>query len=147
MRNGPSEFAGRGLAQVFRALKTVRPVRPIHPHGVGLAGTLERHQCPVPSGIAWIGTPGTDAVQARLSRSAGLPPVFPDILGLALRVPAGSGHFDVLLSSTGMSRPGRFLLTARKTASAAAFTTVMPYRGAQGPVLLAARTVAAVPAL
>jgi len=142
MRHTASTLAGGGLQQVIRALKTVRPVRPVHPHGVALAGSLERLPAQGPdSGIAWLDTPGTDRVQARLSRAAGLPPALPDVLGLALRVPAGSGWSDLLLASTGLSRPGRFVLLPHQDLSSAALTTMMPYRGSRGPVLLAARTV------
>lgn len=141
MRHTASTIAGRGLQQVFRALKTVRPERPIHPQGVGLAGSLERLPTMAPdSGIAWLGEPGTDQVQARLSRAVGLPPACPDVLGLALRVSAGSGYFDLLLASTGLSRPGRFVLIPHQDLSSGALTTLMPYRGSRGPVQLAART-------
>jgi hypothetical protein len=141
MRHTASTIAGRGFQQVFRALKTVRPARPIHPHGVGLTGSLERLPMMAPdSGIAWLGTPGTDQVQARLSRAIGLPPALPDVLGLALRVSTGSGYFDLLLASTGLSRPGRFVLIPHRDLASGALTTLMPYRGSRGPVQLAART-------
>lgn len=122
-------------------VKALRPVRPIHPKGVSLAGALERPPMLAPdSGISWLGTPGTDPVQARLSRSVGLPPAFPDVLGLALRVSVGTSYFDVLLASTGLSRPGRLVLILRRDVSAGGLTTLMPYRGGRGPVQLAART-------
>jgi hypothetical protein len=82
-------------------------------------------------------------VAARLSRSLGLPGRCPDILGLALRF-ANDGTFsDVLLASTGASRAGRFALTLRRNAAAGVFSSLMPYKTASGPLLLAARTVSA----
>ncbi|WP_049822464.1 hypothetical protein, partial [Arthrobacter sp. H41] len=47
---------------------------------------------------------------------------------------------DVLLSSTGWSRLGRFVLSPRLRADRAPLTTIIPYRGAEGPVLIGART-------
>ena len=42
MAHALGRLAGRGLGQIFRAVKTVRPQRPIHPDGVSLTGRLER---------------------------------------------------------------------------------------------------------
>lgn len=152
--------AGQAFAVLFRLLKIARPDRPIHPEGLGLAGTLARTGNPAgPSGIDWLDTAGTDQVVARFSRSLGLPQALPDILGLALRVspsrgadakgadPGGTdsrdtaaGPADVLFASTGWGLPGRFLLMPRLDVAGAAMTTLMPYRGRNGPVLLGLRT-------
>lgn len=131
--------AGRGFALLFRGIKALRPQRPIHPEGVSLTGAIDRLPPGRRSGISWLDTPGTVQVQARLSRSIGLPGPLPDIVGLALRIPAGAGNSDLLLASTGMSGASRFILTPHRFASEAAFTTLMPYQGNRGPVLLAAR--------
>src|SRR3954454_15461447 len=139
--------AGQAFAALFRLLKLARPNRPIHPQGLGLAGELCRTGNPAgPSGIDWIDSPGTDQVVARFSRSLGLPQALPDILGLALRVtpsaaaaPASSTA-DVLFASTGWGLPGRFLLMPRLDIAGATMTTLMPYRGRRGPVLLGLRT-------
>ncbi len=133
-----SGAAGLVFAAGFKALKVLRPDRPIHPVGVALTGTIERHPGAGKSGIAWADTAGSDAVTARLSRSIGTPPGWPDILGLALRISTDAGPADVLLASTGMSRPGRFALTAHRHASNSKLTSLMPYKGSAGPVLLAA---------
>jgi hypothetical protein len=140
MKVDPSRAAGLAFAAGFRALKVLRPVRPIHPAGVALAGTIERHPGGSPSGISWIDSPGTNPVQARLSRSVGTPPGWPDIVGLALRVGTEAGPADVLLASTLLKWPGRLLLIPHRHASNSNLTSLMPYKGAAGPVLLAART-------
>ncbi|MDQ0663327.1 hypothetical protein QFZ35_001825 [Arthrobacter ulcerisalmonis] len=139
--------AGQAFAALFRLLKLARPDRPIHPQGLGLAGELSRTGNPAePSGIDWLDSPGTDQLVARFSRSAGLPQALPDILGLALRVTAsaaaapGSNPADVLFASTGWRLPGRFLLMPRLDVAGATMTTLMPYRGRRGPVLLGLRT-------
>ena len=143
--------AGQAFAALFRLLKLARPDRPIHPEGLGLAGVLTRTGNPAgPSGIDWLDSPGTDQVVARFSRSVGLPQALPDILGLALRVsPSGdaaaaddaaAGPADVLFASTGWGMPGRLLLAPRLDVAGATMTTLMPYRGQRGPVLLGVRT-------
>ena len=185
---GAAGLAGRGFAAVFKAIKTIRPVRPIHPRGISLVGELTRHGLQgggvpggskqgggthgggVPggrSGISWLDAPGADQVQARFSRSVGLPDALPDILGLALRIGGGTssrtrtpgpateateatdpdapGMADLLFASTGWGFPARFLLLPRVDVSAARFTTLMPYRGADGPVLLGLRTLSLPP--
>jgi hypothetical protein len=119
----------------------MRPDRPIHPAGIRLAGTLEKQASA--SGAAWVDTAGTHPVTARLSRSLGLPGRCPDVLGLALRFTENGTPADVLLASTGSSRAGRFALTMRRDAAAGVFSSLMPYKTASGPLLLAARTVSA----
>jgi hypothetical protein len=85
-----ADLAGQAFAAVFRAIKAVRPGRPIHPRGVSLVGELTRTGAVgraaggIPgarSGIGWLDAAGTDHVQARFSRSLGLPEALPDILG------------------------------------------------------------------
>jgi hypothetical protein len=136
-----SRVAGRGLELVFRVLKVVRPRRPIHPEGVRLVGTLRRFPLTERSGIAWIDDGGSDEVCGRFSRSVGLPGMFPDIPGLALRLGGPEATSDILLSSTGAGVPGRFVLVPRFSAATGTLTSMMPYRGPSGPVLLGARTV------
>jgi hypothetical protein len=54
---------------------------------------------------------------------------------------SGGGAADVLLSSTGWNLPGRFLLQPKLDVPSTTFTTLMPYRGPNGPVLLGLRTI------
>ncbi|WP_461172161.1 SRPBCC family protein [Arthrobacter sp. Z1-9] len=162
-----TDTAGRAFAALFRLLKMVRPDRPIHPKGIGLAGEMTRTgNSGEPSGLDWLDAPGIDPVTARFSRSAGLPEKLPDVLGLALRVTpsrsgapgilfddgpdasggpddggsGGGGAADVLFASTGWQLPGRFLLQPRLDVASATLTTLMPYRGRKGPVLLGLRS-------
>ncbi|GAB4100744.1 hypothetical protein [Sinomonas halotolerans] len=135
----PTSALGRLFAAGFAAVKAVRPDRPIHPQGVLLSGALEVAGGPA-SGIALLDSPGITPVTARLSRSAGFPPGWPDVIGLALRLDTDDGAADLLLASTGWRVPGRFALTMHRTAGAARLTSLMPYRGSNGPVLLGART-------
>lgn len=150
-----TDLAGRAFASGFKALKALRPDRPIHPRGISLAGELIRHgvgEAASPglpreqSGISWLDSPGTDQVKARFSRSIGLPDTLPDILGLAVRLDPGSGlGGDILFATTGWGIPARFLLVPKLDVSTARFTTLMPYKGAGGPVLLGLRTLSLPP--
>ncbi len=137
-------LGGRMLRVVFRAVLFVRRPRPIHPHGVALEGTVTWLAGAVPAGIDWIDRPppgGSQPVNARLSRSAGLPAPLPDVIGLAFRVTTSDGPADVELASTGFGFPSRFWLAPQRSPSKARLTTLLPYRGTHGPVLLAARTI------
>lgn len=140
-----SALLGRAATAPFVVLKRFRPHRPIHTEGVGLEGTLTRTGGGN-SGIRWIDEPGQDPVRARFSRSFGLPHGWPDILGLALRVPVpvradaegSEGCADVLLATAGAGRLSRFVPTVHRHVPDGAFASFMPYRGAHGPVLVAA---------
>jgi hypothetical protein len=146
--DGPSEagtapaVVGELLAAVFAGIRLLRPGRPIHPHGVVLSGVLERTGTAVPSGIDWVDAPGRDPVDARVSRSIGLPHALPDIIGLALRLDGGASG-DLFLASTGFGVPSRFLLRLLLRADRARYSTLLPYRGTRGPVLIGARTLTA----
>ncbi|WP_251045023.1 SRPBCC family protein [Arthrobacter sp. ISL-5] len=144
-----ADLAGQAFATVFRAIKAVRPVRPIHPRGISLLGELTqtgadgRAAGGIPgarSGISWLDAAGTEPVQARFSRSVGLPEALPDILGLALRTGPADQPADMLFASTGWGFPARFMLIPKLDVRSARFTTLMPYQGADGPVLLGLRT-------
>ena len=115
----------------------------MHPRGVVFAAVLERRGLPETSGIAWLDTTGADDALVRISRGAGLPPRFPDLLGFALRLP-GERPVDLLLSSAGVGRWTRRVPLPRRDA-ATAYGSVMAYRSPAGPVWLAA--VPQVPAL
>jgi hypothetical protein len=138
-----AELAGVVLAAGMSAIGAVRGPRPIHTTGLLLTGRVRWHRrTEARSGIAWIDDrpAGDSPVTARLSRGAALPALLPDVIGLAVRV--GDGQGDLLLSSTGIGVPGRFVLRPRRTPAGAVLSTLMPYRGAQGPVLVAARSTA-----
>lgn len=136
------KVAGSAFAALFQGIKVLRPQRPIHPEGILLVGTLERDgDLGERSGIPWIDTAGTNAVRARLSRSIGLPDALPDIIGLAVHFTEQGKEADMLLATTGATGMGRFLLRLRRNATAAVFSSMMPYKAANGPVLLGARTI------
>jgi hypothetical protein len=136
---------GRMLRALFRGMLLFRRPRPIHARGLVLLGSVRWLPGARPAGIRWVDVPppgGTQEVTGRLSRSVGLPPVFPDIVGLALRFDTAEGQADLELASTGFGFPSRFWLAPHRSPSKARLSTLLPYRTENGPVLLAARTIA-----
>lgn len=133
--------AGLVLRAAFAGIALVRRPRPIHPRGVQLSGTA-RWLGPSQSGVRWIDEPPLDEqhVTGRVSRSVGVPAPLPDIIGLALRFDTEAGPADLELSSTGVGVPGRFALVPCGSPSRAHLSTLLPYVGDRGSVLLAART-------
>lgn len=110
----------------------LRRSKPLHPTGAVMRATLRRTGAT--SGVEWLDGVGQDEVVVRLSRGGGLPPRLPDVHGLALR----HGSTDVLLAASGRSLLLRHLLYARSTPGRGVYTTLVPFRGPRGPVLLAA---------
>ncbi len=128
------------LGALFYAVGRLRRGRrkPLHPDGVVLPGTLHRDGAVTTWGAPWLDATGEHEATVRLSRSAGLPPPLPDVLGLALRVRVDGRDADLLLSSSGRGPDGRFLLRPRIAPGRGAYTTLLPYRSPRGPVLIAA---------
>lgn len=137
-----SPVLGSALGTLSAAAARARGTRPLHPTGAVLPGRLLRSGVVgEPSGIAWLDTGGADDVVVRLSRAAGLPPWCPDVHGLALRHEADGVVVDVLLSTTGTLPLARHVLVPHLRAGRGTQTSLLPYRGPRGPVLLAARPV------
>lgn len=135
-----ADAGGALLAAATRALAAVRPApKPLHPVGEVRTGRLERYGVVVGSGVAWLDEPGVDRVLVRVSRAIGLPSQLPDIHGLALRVHSSENTGDLLLATTGWSRVGRMVLLPSRTATSCPLTTLLPYRTAQGPVVIGAQ--------
>ncbi|NYF18343.1 hypothetical protein HDC37_003203 [Microbacterium sp. AK009] len=137
-----SRAVGRLLKTVFAGILALRHPRPIHPHGVALVGR-SRWIGPSGSGIRWIDEAPTEpqVVTARASRSLGVPAPLPDIVGLAIRFHTPDGFADLELASTGLAVPTRFALRVHGSPSRARFTTLLPYRGVHGNVLVGAVTI------
>ena len=124
------------MAVLLGGLARVRGDKPMHPRGATFTARLQRSGLPRQTRIDWIDQTATDEVLVRLSRGAGLPGRFPDLLGLAVRVP-GDHPVDLLLSSTGTGRWTRLLPVPRRDA-ATSYGSIMAYRTPAGPVRLTA---------
>lgn len=131
----PAAVLGRALAVPVGVLARLRGGKPMHPRGVVLEAVLERTGTMPPWGVPWLDERRTDRTLVRLSRGAGLPDRLPDLLGLAVHVPADD--VDLLLSSTGGGRVTRLLPVLRRDA-ASAYGSIMGYRTSAGTLRLSA---------
>jgi hypothetical protein len=132
--------AGGQVLRAATGVATSRPTaKPLHPRGSVVRGSLRRFGAQDESGAPWLDQWGEDEVLVRHSRAIGLPSPWPDIFGLALRVPIRNGrHGDLLFATTGLGRLTRFTLTPARSPYSRPMTTLLPYRAPAGPVLLAA---------
>ncbi|MGY1811595.1 phosphodiesterase [Blastococcus sp. SYSU D00820] len=128
--------AGRAVAVPLGALARRRRGKPMHPRGVVLDGVLARTGGSW--GVPWLDEPAREAVTVRFSRGVGLPEPWPDLLGLAVRIPTGGSPVDLLLSSTGRGRLTRLVPAFRRDAGGP-YCSIMGYRTAAGTVRLGAR--------
>jgi hypothetical protein len=134
----PAAALGRLVAVPLGALARWRRGRPMHPDGVVLPGVLSRHGAARPWGVPWLDQAGRDDVVVRFSRGLGLPRRLPDLLGLAVRIPAGEGGpVDLLFTSSGTGALGRRIGVPRLR-SAVVRGSIMGYRSDAGTLRLAA---------
>ncbi|GAA4704667.1 hypothetical protein [Nocardioides conyzicola] len=139
LQRAVSRVGGAVLATATQGVASLRPARkPLHPDGEVVNGRIFRRGSAEPTGVAWIDEEGEDDVVVRRSRAIGLPHRLPDIHGLAVRVPIGGGHGDLLFATTGFGRVTRFVLTASRHPRSRPLTTLLPYDTEAGPLLLAA---------
>lgn len=127
---------GAAIAVALGALAAVRRNKPVHPAGRVGTGELEITSPRPELGVPLLATQGTHACIARFSRTVGLPPSWPDVEGLALRIDDAGA--DVLLASTGVGRLGRFVFQARPADRHGPLTTYLPVSTRAGSLLLRA---------
>jgi hypothetical protein len=131
--------AREGVAAVFGVGSELRDARVLHPDGTAFQATLTTY------GGSWgssvLDNPGRHGAIARVSRALGLPAAWPDIGGLAVRLPgrgAGGGPLDILLATTGTAPVLRHVLlpdAGRRT-----HCSLLPYvTGSRRRVVLGAR--------
>lgn len=117
------------IDKVFRALARWRHARAVHAPGMALRGVLRvTGQDPVARVLA--GSAPERDVLVRVSKGAGTPGAWPDVLGLAVRVPDGrpGGPLDLLFDSSGSAPVLRALPAPRANWRARPYSTVLPYR-------------------
>jgi hypothetical protein len=111
--------AQTGVRDTFRWIAAARGAAAVHPRGQAFEATLEL-VAPFPEGRY-------DAM-ARLSKGAGTPGGWADVLGLAIRArPAADDPWDLLMSSAGQSRLSRCLPLPARDWSTARYSTLAPY--------------------
>ena len=138
----PSDVLGRLLAGVISLLTRVRRrAKPMHPRGAVVGARLEpRPAVDAVAGAAFLDRPPAGPALVRVSRSAGLPEGWPDVNGLAVRLPgSGAAPVDLLLSGAGSSWLGRYLLAPRLRSGRGFLSCLVPYRSTTGPVHVGAR--------
>ncbi len=133
----PSSTAGRAVALPLGALARWRRGKPMHPRGAVFDAVLERTGSEPAWGVPWLDVAARDPVLVRFSRGAGLPAPFPDLLGLAVRLPHEERPIDLLLSSTGRGPLLRWVPLPRRDA-AVPYTSIMGYRSDAGTLRIAA---------
>ncbi len=132
----PATTAGRLVAAPLGALARLRRGKPMHPRGAVFDAVLERRGSRPEWGVPWLDEVATEPVLVRFSRGAGLPAPWPDLLGLAVRVPDPQ-PVDLLLTTTGRGPLTRWVPLPRRNA-AATYSSIMGYRSDAGTLRLAA---------
>jgi hypothetical protein len=105
-RTGVSGTPRGVLFALAEGVARVRRARALHPAGRSFAGTLRIWGTGEQLGVPLFDEPGEYPATVRLSRGAGTPAGWPDVLGLAVRV-TGRYPADLLLSSCGRSALAR----------------------------------------
>lgn len=126
---------GHGLAAAIATLRLLPRTKPLHARGRLYDATLVVDGLHPPAGVPLLDDPGEHAALVRLSRATGLPEGWPDIEGVAVRVPGRAGG-DLLFASTGTGPVGRWVLTPHR-GPGHAVTSLLPFRTAWGATWLA----------
>lgn len=126
----PGAVMGLGLG----AVAALRRNKPVHPAGRVGEAELEISSPRPELGVPLLATSGTHACTVRFSRTVGLPPSWPDVEGLAVRIEDAGA--DVLLASTGVGRLTRFVFQARSAHKHGSLTSYLPVATSTGGLLL-----------
>ncbi|WP_285494854.1 DUF1990 family protein [Actinomadura sp. NBRC 104425] len=141
-----TRFAAAAVSRMFTTAARLRGGRPLHPDGLVCDAVLLLHGASKPWGVPFLDDTAELRGVARLSRSVGLPPPLPDVLGLALRwrqpatVPPGGepDTAELLLASTGQGLLGRHLPRPAFRWSPGFYGSLLPYAAGDRRVLLGA---------
>ncbi|PRY27658.1 hypothetical protein [Pseudosporangium ferrugineum] len=132
MRIGRALVAAGVVAAGVRVAHS-RTRRFLHPDGRSFTGELEVWGLGAPTGAALLDRPGRHPVTLRISRGAGTPPGYPDVLGVAVRVhgPVAGRRHDLLFSTAGRGRWTRHLPAPRFEFDTL-YGSLLPYRTGTG---------------
>lgn len=132
LRLGRTALApGIALAAAAAVTGLLRRDKALHPVGHRGAGRLTLSEHAPGLGVPALDEPGSRACHVRWSRAMGLPRGWPDIEGLALRLPGAArdgDDADLLFASTGEHPWSRYLLTLRPPRRFGRLTTLLPVR-------------------
>ncbi|WP_199747853.1 DUF1990 family protein [Actinomadura sp. WAC 06369] len=144
---GPvTDALAAAAAKGFALAARLRGGRPLHPEGLVFDAELVLHGAPREWCVPFLDDRAVLHGKARLSRAAGTPDAFPDVLGLALRWPpdggeggaAGEGEAELLLATTGRGPLGRHLLRPSTRWAPGFYGSLLAYRAGDRRVLLGA---------
>src|SRR5690606_23733682 len=130
-----ARLVGRALAVAVAAISALRRTKPLHPRGTVSRGTLTMRGARRAWGAPLLDGAGTHACLVRVSRAVGFPRGWPDIGGVAVRVPDGERDADLLFATTGTGVLARYVLLVRREPRTP-LTTLLPVRSSRGPVQL-----------
>jgi hypothetical protein len=130
---GPSRpplgtFAHLATALPFAALSALRRARIFHPRGVAFDATLTVDAAAPP--LAGLER-GDHRAVVRLSRGAGVPESWPDVLGIALKLPdvdERGGDQDFLFVTSGQQPVLRHLLLPTRSFTGQTYSTLLPFQ-------------------
>lgn len=130
---GAAGLAAGALGATFSSLRGGR--KAFHPEGCAFEAWLEVDgDEPLAEGLL---PAGRHPAVLRLSRGAGLPDRWPDILGLALRVHVGAERpLDLLFNSAGRGAAGKHLMVPARRFFERPYSTIIGYDNGADRVLV-----------
>jgi hypothetical protein len=131
------------VALAFGLAARLRRRRAVHPDGAVFTGTMRT--LGGVEGTDLFGRPQEVEVVVRFSRAVGVPPGWPELYGVAIRVPDryGPGRHQDLLVSTAWTGPlVQHVLRPTRDPGSGQYTSVLPFRLGRRLRLVAARVVA-----
>ena len=129
---GVAQAGARGL---FGGVARLRGDRSLHPSGVAFAATLVVDR-PLEEAAGLFGRAGDHEAFVRFSHGFGLPEPLPEILSLAVKVPAAGQ--DLLLTATGDRPLLRHVFWAGRSHLVKRYSSVFPFRVGGRTVILGA---------
>ncbi|GAB2614629.1 hypothetical protein [Kribbella endophytica] len=123
----PVGLPGSGVSSVFSALARLRHAPGVHPQRVGFAGQL------VVGIVNALLPKGDHSADIQLSKGAGTPGGWPDVLGIALRIRPSGDPWDFLFSTAGHGRLSRWIPVPSPDWNAVRYSSLAPYEVAGRP--------------
>ncbi len=110
-----------GVSFLFSALARLRRAPGVHPQRVGFAGRL------VVDAANALLPEGDQPADLQLSKGAGTPGRWPDVLGIALRIRPSGDPWDFLFSTAGHGRLSRWIPVPSPDWNAVRYGSLAPY--------------------
>jgi hypothetical protein len=136
------DAAGFGLGGLLAGLAAIRRSKGVHPRGVVFEAQLIVHSDRNAPGSAQLfATAGRRQAIVRFSRALGLPPTFPDLLGMAIRIPDayGAGSPQDFLMVTSIDAPvAHHLFVPVTDPQQRVYSSGLPYRAGDLKLLVGA---------